>query len=167
MLGLTVGLQTAETMQRLIHNMHMKAARHTLQRCLIIAAKCSDGLHIPSMPSCQQAHVQRHSSECSKVFLGVLGSGLHGVAAWLPACRADLIWVLLHILDGLQSALGLLDAPSKRQIVDGGVLDDSLHITRSHRKSDKSIWLSVHPPRTSIASELSSGVTSLALVGQK
>ena len=76
------------------------------------------------MVKCDSCHM--YCSESRKVLLGIFGGGLHGVAAWLPASRADLIRVLLHVLDGLQSALGLLHTSAKCQVVDGAVLDDAL-----------------------------------------
>lgn len=43
--------------------------------------------------------------------------------------RADwyLVWVFLHVLDGLQDPQRLLHIPAKGQVVDGCVLDDALH----------------------------------------
>ena len=44
----------------------------------------------------------------------------------LPACRADLIRVVLHVLDGLQHAERLVHAAAKCQVVYRRVLDDAL-----------------------------------------
>lgn len=51
-------------------------------------------------------------------------------------CGADLIRVLLHVLNGLQRAQHLINIAAKCQVVDGGVLDDALqnenHDSASH-----------------------------------
>ena len=69
-------------------------------------------------------------SESGKVLFGLLGSRAHGVGARGPAGRADLVWVLLHILHSLQDAQSLLHIAAERQVVDGGVLNDALRASQ-------------------------------------
>ncbi len=55
-----------------------------------------------------------------EVLLRALGVGLHGLVTGLPAGGADLVGVGLHVLDGLQHALGLVDAAAERQVAARG-----------------------------------------------
>jgi len=41
-----------------------------------------------------------------------------------------LIWIFLHILDGLQDSQGLLNIPAEGQVVDGCMLDNTLHMRK-------------------------------------
>lgn len=43
----------------------------------------------------------RRCSDCCEEVLGALGGWAHGLGSWGPAGRADLVGVLLDILDGL------------------------------------------------------------------
>merc|ERR1719473_575251 len=51
---------------------------------------------------------------------------LHRRRARLPARRAHLIRVVLHVLDRLQSAERLVHGAAEGKVVDGAVLDDAL-----------------------------------------
>ena len=51
------------------------------------------------------------------------GSGIMGAGK----VASHLIWVFLHVLDGLQDPQGLLYISAKGQIVDGGMLDHALN----------------------------------------
>lgn len=62
----------------------------------------------------------------SKVLLGACGVRLHCPFTGLPAGRANLVWVLLDVLDGLKHAQGFIYTAAKSKVVDGAVLDESL-----------------------------------------
>ena len=64
--------------------------------------------------------------EGRKIFLGLLGRGVHCIASGRPASWANLVRILLHILYCLQNTERLLHIAPKGQVVDGCVLDHTL-----------------------------------------
>jgi len=70
----------------------------------------------------------RDALDLGKVLLRALRVGLHRRVSRLPASRAHLVRVGLHVLHRLQDAQGLVDAAAEGQVVDGGVLDDTLAV---------------------------------------
>jgi hypothetical protein len=67
-----------------------------------------------------------YSLKGREVFFGALGVRLHGGLAGLPASRANLVRVLLNILDRLENPNRLVNASAECHVVDGGMLDDAL-----------------------------------------
>lgn len=74
-----------------------------------------------------------------EVLLRTLWVWLHGLLSWLPSCWANLIWVVLDILESLEHTEGLIDISSECQVVDGGVLDDSLLVNDEESTKSNSI----------------------------
>ena len=68
------------------------------------------------------------SADGGEVFLGTLGIRLHGLFTRSPVGRANLIWVGLHVLEGLQNPQGLIHVAANRQVVDGGMHDHTIGV---------------------------------------
>lgn len=65
---------------------------------------------------------------------------LHGLVSRLPASRADFIRVGLNILQSLQHTESLINATTKRQVVDGGVLDNTFLVDDIKTTEGNTIW---------------------------
>lgn len=74
-----------------------------------------------------------------EVLLRTLWVWLHGLLSWLPSGWANLIWVLLDVLESLEHTEGLIDISSECQVVDGGVLDDSFLVNDEESTKGNSI----------------------------
>lgn len=73
----------------------------------------------------QAISIQSFSLYGCKVILAKLGVWLHGFVPGLPSSRANFIWVLLHVLQGLERSLSLIDAAANGKVVNGGVLNNT------------------------------------------